>query len=168
MRMKRLVYVSMLFLLTFLAIGILVAFTNPHQNDQASTSDSNLSNVQGTTLALQPPSTIPIKDNGKTILTSQDVTQYLQTHLFAAGPTTTGKPPTIELIQLLTDVQASKKIGSSVGLPNNAPVYYVLLRGPFIPVNVKLPPSEKPIGNVDEGWEIFDAYAGNLLVWGLI
>ncbi len=166
--MRRFVYFSMLGLLTFLIIGMLAAFANPNQASQTSISDLNLSNGQGNSLTLQPPSSIPVIDNGKTILSVQDVTKYLQTHLFAAGPTTTGKPPTIELIQLLTDAQASLKIGSSIGLPDNAPVYYVLLQGPFVPTNVKLPPSEKPIGNVNEGWEVFDAYAGNLLVWGLI
>ncbi|MEO6893196.1 MAG: hypothetical protein ABI324_29790 [Ktedonobacteraceae bacterium] len=97
-----------------------------------------------------------------------DVQTYVTSHTFPAGPTVHGAPPKIEAIQLMTSGEAASKTGEYTGLTDNASVYYVLVRGPFIPINVKLPPGSQPPGTVEEGWEIFDAHTGNILVWGLI
>jgi hypothetical protein len=57
--------------------------------------------------------------------------------------------------------------GESTGLPDDAMVCYVELRGPFNPVMMSIPPGaggqQKP---VETGEEVFDAETGNLLEWG--
>ena len=103
---------------------------------------------------------------GTSQLAVADVQQYVTTHPFPGGPTASGQPPIVVTIQLVTSQQASVIMGGeSTGLPDNAPVYYVKLQGPFLMENEHLlPGATTPTSNLVE--EVFDAHTGNLLVWG--
>lgn len=103
---------------------------------------------------------------GNTLLSIEDVQRYVLTHPCPIGPTVSGGLPRIMVIQLMTSRNASKVMGGeSVGLPDNALVYYVLLKGPFIPEFV-ITITGMDIGIADSMDEVFDAYTGNQLVWG--
>jgi hypothetical protein len=69
-------------------------------------------------------------------------------------------------IQLMTSRNASNVMGGEyVGPSNDALVYYVLLKGPFIPefIITVVGTTAEIAGTMDE---VFDAYTGNQLVWG--
>jgi hypothetical protein len=66
----------------------------------------------------------------------------------------------------MTSRNASRVMrGEYVGLPDDALVYYVLLKGPFIPENI-ITLTGADSGIVDRMEEVFDAYTGNQLLWG--
>ena len=101
-----------------------------------------------------------------TLITVPEVENYGLTHPCAVGPTVSGNTPGIIVIQLMTSRNASNVMhGEYVGLPDDALVYYVLLKGPFIPVGIITVTSVR-ISSVDLIEEVFDAYSGNELVWG--
>ncbi|MGH2494833.1 MAG: hypothetical protein ACRDIV_09020 [Ktedonobacteraceae bacterium] len=104
------------------------------------------------------------KDN--TLLSLADVKNYVLTHPSPIGPTVSDGPVKIVAIQLMTSHNASKVMHEEyVGLPDDAPVYYVLLKGPFIPVDI-ITVTGMHISSVDFMEEVFDAYTGNQLLWG--
>ena len=147
----------------FLGVGILclvlvatLAACSPHE--QTSTASTNPS-------LLQMGMTIP--HPAGTMLTTQQVRQYIETHTFWVGPTVSGKPFTVQTIQLMTDQQAyQQEQADDLGVPNGEQVYYVYVAGPFKPVNITSPHPLK-ITSVPGGYEFWDAYSGNLLEAGL-
>jgi outer membrane protein assembly factor BamB len=119
---------------------------------------------------ISPPSSTGITPHLKGIpaFTTADVEHYIQANGFAGGPTVSGAPPTILKILFVSSKQASDLMhGESTGLPDDALVCYVELRGPFNPVMISEPPGASgPQKPVEIGEEVFDAETGNLLVWG--
>ena len=110
-------------------------------------------------------SAIPAHQNN-TLLSVTDVQQYVLAYPCPIGPTVSGGLPKIVVIQLMTSRNASRVMGGEyVGLPDDALVYYVLLKGPFIPENI-ITITGADIGIADRMEEVFDAYTGNQLVWG--
>ncbi len=110
-------------------------------------------------------SAIPARE-GNTLLSVEDVQRYVLTHAPSIGPTVSGGVPKIVVIQIMTSRNASKVMdGEEVGLPDDALVYYVLLKGPFIPEFILAITSVR-ISSVDRMEEVFDAYTGNQLLWG--
>jgi hypothetical protein len=103
---------------------------------------------------------------GNTLLSVADVEHYVLTHRCPVGPTVSGGLPKIMAIQLMTSRNASKVMGGEyVGPSDDALVYYVLLKGPFIPEFVITVAGVDP-GIADTMDEVFDAYTGNQLLWG--
>ncbi len=153
--------VSTLFIVT-LVVGILLNFANadgasanlppPHQNHPYINFNDGAS-------------AIPAR-MGNTLLSVEDVQRYVLTHPCPIGPTVSGGLPKIVVIQLMTSRNASRVMaGEYVGLPDTALVYYVLLKGPFIPENI-ITIAGEDIGIADRMDEVFDAYTGNQLLWG--
>jgi hypothetical protein len=101
------------------------------------------------------------------LLTPPDVQRYVSTHRFPAGNVVNGGRLQIEVLQLVTSHQASLYMrGESIGLPDNAEVYYVVVKGPFMTGGL-LVPTGSGASTFNLGEEAFDAQTGNLLVWGI-
>ncbi len=106
--------------------------------------------------------------HGTPAFTAADVRRYYLIHSFSAGPTVSGAPPTIVSIRFITTKDAQALMGGEpIGLPDNAMVCYVELRGPFYPKYVSVPPGQTLPATFDAGVEVFDAQTGNLLLWGV-
>lgn len=166
MFIKRLPIVAVVVLLAMVLAGVL------------------LSNALGTkassSTSIQPPvhnhPTIHYTDGAPaislhsdgTLLTVADVRQYVNTHRFPGGAVVPGSHLQIMILQLMTSQEASIEMrGEYIGLPDNAPVYYVVVKGPFSMADLLLPPGSKGSQTYNEGEEAFDAKTGNLLVWGI-
>jgi hypothetical protein len=94
-----------------------------------------------------------------------DVIAFLKSHPFPAGPAVAGATPVLTAVDLISSKEASQRLkGESIGLSDNAPVYYVQWKGPFNPVNESVP-AGVTIKPVATGVEVFDATTGNLLLW---
>ncbi len=112
------------------------------------------------------PAISPHKDG--TLLTVADVQQYVTTHPFPGGPVVPGTQLKIVILQLMTSQEASVQMrGEYVGLPDNAEVYYVVVKGPFLLTNVTAMISNQGPHKFELGEEAFDAKTGNRLVWGI-
>lgn len=104
----------------------------------------------------------------KTQLTVADVQRYVLTQPFPAGSTVKGVQPGIVLLKLMTSRDASIQMrGENVGLPDNAYVYYVIVKGPFYMKYISSASGSKNASTFSLGEEVFDAQTGNLLVWGI-
>jgi hypothetical protein len=105
--------------------------------------------------------------------TQTDVVQYISQHGSPAGPLMPGAHLTILKIEFTTARQASQLMeGEDMGIPDNAPVCYVLLQGPFRATNMHLPPASAKkfpggVPVVSRTELAFDGRTGNLLVWGI-
>jgi hypothetical protein len=87
--------------------------------------------------------------------------------LSAGGPTPSGDRPTIETLEFVGCKELTDRLNLFIGLPDDALVYYVVLRGPFWMTNVSYPPgSHHGVGVSQTVQEIYDAGTGRLLVWG--
>jgi|GEM_PF-5939620 len=113
------------------------------------------------------PMGVNIPHPAGTMLTSQQVLQYVETHTFWVGPTVSGRPFTVRAVQLMTAQQAyQQEHADSLGVPDSELVYYVYVVGPFKPEYISSPHPLK-VKSVPGGYEIWDAYSGNLLEAGL-
>jgi hypothetical protein len=54
-----------------------------------------------------------------------------------------------------------------IGLPDNARVYYVVVKGPFLMTGIPSVTNPKGPHTFNLGEEAFDAKTGNRLVWGI-
>ncbi len=102
--------------------------------------------------------------------TANDVRQYILHNGSPAGPLVKGAHITFEKIEFVTSSQASQLLkGEWIGLPDNAPVCYVLIHGPFKATAVHPDPefSPKSVPIVPFADIVFDARTGNWLVWGI-
>ncbi len=99
---------------------------------------SQVSTVSANQQLVPMGTTIPHAEG--TLLTQQQVRQYIESHTFWVGPTVSGKEFTVQTVQLLTAKQAyQEKHADSLGVPLNELVYYVVAVGPFQPLNVTSP-----------------------------
>jgi hypothetical protein len=107
------------------------------------------------------------------VLPASAIRKYILTHRFEGGPTTTGNPSTILTLALVTSKEAATIMGGEqTGLPDDAQVYYILLRGQFVLDYMSLPPPEPgqppmKVPTAETGDEVFDAMTGRVLVWGV-
>jgi hypothetical protein len=81
------------------------------------------------------------------------------------------RPSTLEFVGCTLEFVGCKELTDRlnlfIGLPDDALVYYVVLRGPFWMTNVSYPPgSHHGVGVSQTVQEIYDAGTGRLLVWG--
>jgi hypothetical protein len=103
-----------------------------------------------------------------------DVIAFLNKYGFYSGPLAPGAHLKILTVQFVTSKQASALMyGESVGRPDDYPVCYIKVEGPFLLTYVhggayprgstrpKLPTTAK------YGDAVFDGHTGNLLVWGI-
>ncbi len=109
-----------------------------------------------------------VQPGGTPAITKSDVIKYINTNGYAGGPAVTGGHPIIEKILFISAKQASALIGGeSADRPDNTIVCYVQLRGPFMIGGMAIPYGvQNSNPTVMRGYEIFDAYTGNLLQWG--
>lgn len=110
-----------------------------------------------------------IHHHGAGTPTQDEVRTFVLSHQFPGGPTTTGQPPTILGIGLITAKAASAKFqsalrGRSMGLPDTATVISVELQGPFAISNPLPSWAKKPVFT-QGALEMFDAATGNLLFY---
>jgi hypothetical protein len=101
--------------------------------------------------------------------TVDDMKSYLlSAPVSAGGPTLSGGLPTIETLEFVGCKELTDRLKLFIGLPDDALVCYVVLRGPFRLAMMSLPPGTSyhgdPVSQTVE--EIYDAGTGRLLVWG--
>ena len=98
--------------------------------------------------------------------TAEDMRTYLQsTPSCSLGPTLSGEPPTVESLEFVACKELTDRLHVHIGLADDAPVCYVVLRGPFLLSGVSYPPGGHhlpPFSETEE--EIYDASTGRLLV----
>ena len=101
--------------------------------------------------------------------TLEDMKAHLQSSPSCrGGPTLSGQPPTIETLEFARCKELTDRLNLFIGLPDDALVCYVVLRGPFRLTLMSLPPGAAqgiPISQTVE--EIYDASTGDLLIWGV-
>jgi hypothetical protein len=81
------------------------------------------------------------------------------------GPTLSGEPPTVVSVEFAGCKELTDRLHVYIGLADDAPVCYVVLRGPFLLSNISYPPGTHhlpPYSETEE--EIYDASTGRLLV----
>jgi len=142
-------------------LGTFVAFSNPNLQE---------TNASTVVVTPQPVSGFVIPHQAGTMLTAQQVRQYVETHRFWIGPTVTGDAFTILTIQLMTAQQTYQtEQADYLGVPDNTLVYYVKARGPFKPVglHLHLASGVKLPSTIDSAYEIWDAHSGKLLEEGM-
>lgn len=164
MFLKRVPMIGIAALLAMILVGVvlsatIVANASPFSSGPPSHNHPTIHSTDG------EPAIAPHKD--VSLLTIGDVQQYVNTHRFPAGKVVNGGHLKIEVLQLMTSLQASIQMrGEYIGLPDNADVYYVVVKGPFIGADLLLPTGSGAI-TFNLGEEAFDARTGNLLVWGI-
>jgi hypothetical protein len=98
--------------------------------------------------------------------TAEDMKAYLQgAPSCSLGPTLSGQPPTVESVEFVGCKELTVRLHVYIGLADDAPVCYVVLRGPFMLTGVSFPPGGHhlpPFSETEE--EIYDASTGRLLV----
>ncbi len=142
---------------------------------------SNAGGIQASAPPSQPPPihnhpTIHYTDgqpaisphNDGTLLAITDVEQYVSTHQFPGGRVIPGANLQVMVLQQMTSKEASIQMrGEYIGLPDSAPVYYVVVKGPFDMTGILVATGPQGAQTFNEGEEAFDAQTGNLLVWGI-
>ena len=102
--------------------------------------------------------------------TVADVKAYIPTASQPRLVPVHGAHLTIEKVVFISSKEATQLMqGESPGLPNDALVCFVLLKGPFY-VQVDHAPGSlaNPAATATEIDEVFDAHTGNLLVWTVL
>ena len=107
------------------------------------------------------------RSSGTPAFSSSDVRQYVVTHQFSGGPTVAQSSPSIVELEFISSKQAKQQLdGTSPGLPDNALVCFVVMKGPFL-LTADSQPSRLHVPTVNTGIEVFDAHTGNQLVWAV-
>jgi hypothetical protein len=123
--------------------------------------------------ALTPHLNLTPSQASKPTFTQADVVNFITQNGSPAGPLVAGAHLTILKIQFTTAKQASMLMeGESIGIPDNAPVCYVLLQGPFLAKDVHMSPqaASELHGRIPVASRVdlvLDGRTGNLLVWGI-
>jgi hypothetical protein len=96
------------------------------------------------------------------------MTAYVQgAPSYSLGPTLSGKPPTVGLVEFVGCTVLTDRLNVYIGLADDTPVCYVELRGPFNLTEISVPSGARPepwVGETVE--EIYDAGTDRLLVHG--
>jgi hypothetical protein len=98
--------------------------------------------------------------------TAEDLKAYLQgAPECSLGPTLSGERPTVESVEFARVTELTKRLNMWIGPDDDAPVCFVVLRGPFHLTGISLPPGKVvygiPWSNIVS--EIYDALIGRLL-----
>ncbi len=102
------------------------------------------------------------------MFTAEDMANYLQgAPCSSLWPTLSGDPPTSETLEFVGCKELADRLHVWIGLADDAPVWHVVLRGPFLLRNISLLRGQ-PGGPAYSGrvMEIYDASLGRLLVRG--
>jgi hypothetical protein len=102
---------------------------------------------------------------------AEDMKAYLQgAPKCSLGPTLSGEPPTVESVEFGSCKELGNRLHVSIRpidrWDGDAPVCFVVLRGPFHLTHISLPPGKVVYGLpwCDIVGEIYDAITGRLLV----
>lgn len=97
---------------------------------------------------------------------AEDMNAYLQgAPSCALGPTLSGQPPTVESVEFVSCKELTDRLNVYIGLADDAPVCYVVLRGPFLLSGISYPPGDHHLPPFSETVEeIYDASTGRLLL----
>jgi hypothetical protein len=161
-------------LLGTLALGIVIAAILVAQATPATTPTVGASPLRSQLDRPAPHSTsiptcrsaIPVKAGASTPSSPRysevDAIQYVTAHPMPRNHAGSAEHPTAVVARFMTIAQVSALIqGGSTGLPDDALVCYVELQGNFI-----FPGPDGPGPTYHRGYEVFDAYSGNLLLFG--
>ncbi len=114
-------------------------------------------------------SVLKLTPNKVPAFTLEDMKAYLESATSCSGgPTLSGQPPTIDTLEFVGCKELTDRLNLFIGLPDDALVCYVVLRGPFRLTLMSYPPGAVqgiPVSETVE--EIYDARTGDLLVWGI-
>lgn len=99
-------------------------------------------------------------------ITASDAVTYISGHGFQGGPLANGGKFTVLRAAIMPASTGSTLTqGASMQRPDDYPIVYVQLQGPFLLSNVPLPSGATPeVANTVH--EVFDANTGNLLLIG--
>jgi hypothetical protein len=116
--------------------------------------------------------TVSTTDNNASTpaFSAADVTNFLNTNGFFAGPVVNGAHLKILSIQFVTAKQASDFMqGESIGRPDDYLICYVKVQGPFVYEGHAGPPHPNRHTRITADWGevVFNAHTGNVLVWGI-
>ncbi len=104
---------------------------------------------------------------GLATFNANDVEQYVLKYGSPAGPLVKGAHLTVVKLIFTSANEASVLMkGESTDLPDNAPVCYVLVHGPFNITDIHHPPNFHP-SEASLTEIVFDGRTGNLIVWGI-
>ncbi len=86
-------------------------------------------------------SALKLTPNKVPAFTLEDMKTYLQSApSCSGGPTLSGQPPTIETLEFVGCKELTDRLNLFIGLPDDALVCYVVLRGPFQLTMLSYPP----------------------------
>lgn len=102
--------------------------------------------------------------------TAEDMTAYLQgAPECSLGPTLSGEPPTVESVEFASSGELRERLSVWISSDDDAPVCFVVLRGPFHLTKMSRPPGKVVYGipwcNIVG--EIYDASTGRLICAGV-
>jgi len=144
--------------------AIAIGLSGGHSTANANRADpvGAMSPVHTSTAPVGVPAIVPRLGAVHTgpAFTREDAVQYVTSHPMwrNLAPWT---PPTIEKVEFLTSRQVSSLLsGESTGLPDNALLCYVQLRGTFTFSG------STTMVTYHTGFEVFDAHTGNFLMAG--
>lgn len=166
--MRRTISAAIAGLALILLVTVAGLFTTRQSAAQQSTWPPPRSNNHGFGFPALTPH-INLSNPNLPTFTTQDVERYVSQTGSPAGPLVKGAHLTFIKILFISSAQASYIMGGEyVGLPDNAPVCYVLIHGPFLMTNASFSPAEHikqpPVVATTE--IVLDGRTGNLIVWG--
>ena len=102
--------------------------------------------------------------------TAEDMKAYLQgAPECSLGPTLSGEPPTVESVEFASVKALRERLQVWIGPDDDAPVCFVVLRGPFHLTRISLPPGKVVYGlpwcNIVG--EIYDSMTGSMICAGV-
>lgn len=102
--------------------------------------------------------------------TAADVTAYLLTNSQSEITPVQGAHLSVEKVQFVSDSEATQLMqGEDPGLPADAVVCFVLIKGPFhVQADLPLGAPAGAYPTATEVGEVFDSHSGNLLEWGIL
>ncbi len=102
--------------------------------------------------------------------TVDDVKAYIPTATEPKLVAVQGSHLTIEKVLFISSKEATQLMrGKNPGLPDDALVCFVLLKGPiYVQVDYAPGTSANPAATAPEIGEVFDAHTGNLLEWTVL
>lgn len=150
-----------------LILGVSALFSHVHVSQAVGSKQVQSMRVSKPHLSVAGTPAITPRSTGTPAFSVNDVRQYIVTHQFSGGPTVTQSSPSIVKLEFMSSKQASQQLdGTSLGLPDNALVCFVVIKGPFLLTADSLP-SRLHVPRFDTGLEVFDAHTGNQLLWAV-
>jgi hypothetical protein len=169
------VVIAVFIVCAFVGIALSVGyFASPSQAQLRTPPSYKPANMPLGFSAIKPHINLAPSQASKPTFTQADVENFiLKSNSSPAGPLVGGAHLTILEIEFTTAKQAAILMeGEDIGIPDNAPVCYVLLQGPFKATGMHLSPeaASKLHGRIPVAKRVdlvLDGRTGNLLVWGI-